>query len=354
MHAKHEHEMSHFVTQDPCFQKCLKVLGAMCLSTDIVCNSGSSTATPKFHGFLQEHYKTFCSDALRMWFFCGFMPYYITRLDSGDIVPEALPIGTFSWETHITDSNAHGQPRNKYRSYQNRHSRLLHYEITQTVCDIQLENVCIFELIAPVHTKMGGGGVSPMYSAFQAYKDVVETRKNERVMDEWNTRAHLVATTHRVQNNDGPLGEKTRTGIAYGAGAVAGNHGDTDDQAVRNVNILQMMKSNGIDAEGVDLYTMPHNTTLDTLRNLTSSTNMDNVRQRYIDTVCGLMGVPLSYLDGFADIGDIGQHKVKTCEDISIAVFSAHVISIQNKLCHLLKVTVWCRVLHACFQECVV
>lgn len=39
-------------------------------------------------------------------FTCGFVPWRLRRIDSGDIVPEVLPLGTFTWSVEVNKRNS--------------------------------------------------------------------------------------------------------------------------------------------------------------------------------------------------------------------------------------------------------
>jgi hypothetical protein len=124
-------------TQEPVMQHCLKTLQGMCLSQGIqltqkgihdqvyICPTShislfhqcvyshrahqdpetkrwSSQATDQFQKHLEKHWVPFCEEAIRMFYVCGFMPWHVRRLGStGDLVPEVLPLGTFSWRVEL-------------------------------------------------------------------------------------------------------------------------------------------------------------------------------------------------------------------------------------------------------------
>jgi len=340
-------ETLELVTCDPYFRKCFHVLEDACLSNDILCFIGCCKSTPKFHAFVQRHYKAFCKDALKAFYFCGFVPYHMTRLQSGDTVPEVLPLGTFSWRVEVCTKTMPKHYSGEHSSTALRRP-LIRYMVTHTVCEIPLESIQVFEFTAPVYHKHGANNTSPLHSAVRAYNEYHRARKYEGMADDWNVRAHLVATTHKTNlNNDGPQGEKIRTGIAYGGGGVTSYAPDIDDQAVRNLNILQMIKGNGIDLDTIDLFTMPQNTALDSLRALSLVTDTENMRRTYMLSVCGLMGVPVAYVDAPAAGSSSGARDKSIAGgggggagDIPETVFSNHTRCIQEKLCQLLQVIV--------------
>jgi hypothetical protein len=82
---------------EPFIQQCVRVIESACLSRDLECSTLFKTTTSRFQQHLEVYYKPFCRDAIRLFFFCGFVPWRLRTLDSGDKVPEALPIGSFRW-----------------------------------------------------------------------------------------------------------------------------------------------------------------------------------------------------------------------------------------------------------------
>jgi hypothetical protein len=60
-------------------------------------------ATTAFQEHLNKYFIPFCEEAIRLFFVCGFVPWRLRKLEgtSGDVVPEVLPLGTFSWSTEL-------------------------------------------------------------------------------------------------------------------------------------------------------------------------------------------------------------------------------------------------------------
>lgn len=120
------HLLMEVGTQDPVMQHCLKTLQGMCLSQGIHIgkrkDSGSIyqkthqhpqdhgqsdmqddvKATDDFQKHLEKYFLPFCIEAMRYFFICGFVPWHVRRLPStGDLVPEILPLGTFTWHIEL-------------------------------------------------------------------------------------------------------------------------------------------------------------------------------------------------------------------------------------------------------------
>ena len=117
------------VTQDPLVQQALKVVQGTCLSRGIFLQVRGKQMTKKFEQYVNMYYKPFCENSLRCMFLCGFVPWRLRRLHTGDIVPEVLPVGSFSWfvescydsgskdtRYRYHDSTTHGASSKRHKS----------------------------------------------------------------------------------------------------------------------------------------------------------------------------------------------------------------------------------------------
>lgn len=118
------HLLMELGTQDPVMQHCLRTLQGLCLSQGIhmgkkkdVSNlyqknehrndgehgdSDHVKATKEFQNHLDKYFLPFCMEAIRYFFICGFVPWHVRRLkSSGDLIPEILPLGTFTWHIEL-------------------------------------------------------------------------------------------------------------------------------------------------------------------------------------------------------------------------------------------------------------
>ncbi len=126
------HLLMELGTQDPVMQHCLKTLQGMCLSQGIHIGKKKDSsaiyskshmvekegldathskavgdqidvkATREFQKHIDKYFLPFCSEAIRYFFVCGFVPWHVRRLPStGDLIPEILPLGTFTWHVEL-------------------------------------------------------------------------------------------------------------------------------------------------------------------------------------------------------------------------------------------------------------
>jgi hypothetical protein len=64
---------------------------------------GNVPPSPNFQRFLNKHFYPFCKDAIVLYLSVGFVPYRIRKTEKGSLIPEALPLGTFTW--HVGRGN---------------------------------------------------------------------------------------------------------------------------------------------------------------------------------------------------------------------------------------------------------
>lgn len=86
--------------QEPTMQSCLKIIQSTCLAQGLDVEVNGQKSKKEFKDHLNRHYLQFCEHAIRAMFVCGFIPWRLRRLATGDPIPEVLPLGTFMWGIH--------------------------------------------------------------------------------------------------------------------------------------------------------------------------------------------------------------------------------------------------------------
>lgn len=84
-------------SQEPTIQSCFKVIESTCLARGIQLKIRGCQASKDFQRFLDRYYLPFAEHAIRHFFTLGFVPWRLRRLATGDCVPEAIPLGLFTW-----------------------------------------------------------------------------------------------------------------------------------------------------------------------------------------------------------------------------------------------------------------
>ncbi len=128
MQQQQQHTESIMLLQyEPFMLQCLRVLESTCFAQDIECSVRGQAVGPDFRRHVRTYYGPFCQRALRLMYFCGFVPWRVRTLPSGDRVPETLPLGSFEWNVRAADRE------------QCRQHALLRYEVTSCTCGVPLE-----------------------------------------------------------------------------------------------------------------------------------------------------------------------------------------------------------------------
>jgi len=97
--------LSILIHDEPVVQMAIRVLTAHCLGGGGIQlrYGGTTVPSPNFQRYLDKYFYPFCKDAIVLYLAVGFVPYRIRKNEKGAKVPEALPLGTFTW--HVGRGN---------------------------------------------------------------------------------------------------------------------------------------------------------------------------------------------------------------------------------------------------------
>ena len=131
----------------------------------------------------------FCKDAILLFIAVGFVPFRI-RQDGPTRVPEALPLGTFSWTVCGSDAR-HRRKRGREEEEEGsktskRSEPLLVYDVTCTYCK---DDVHVFNFIQP-HAMLEC--FSPLAALIPQYNALLAVRSLALRTMEFNARNNLV------------------------------------------------------------------------------------------------------------------------------------------------------------------
>lgn len=209
------HLLLELVTTEPTILQCFKIIESTCLSQGIFCRIEGKEVSVPFQRFLDEHYTQFCKSAIRAIHTYGFVPWRTRRLARGDVIPEVLPPGTFSWHTEVGPDEqdkdpsrfqppkrkrSHGEPKStQLYTAEDDDSRLVVYRITPTAGGVREEDVCIYIAQPPAldvstNSNLYATVPSPLSYLLSDYKNLREAQKRRSHADAWNTTARLVST----------------------------------------------------------------------------------------------------------------------------------------------------------------
>lgn len=92
------HALARMLQDEAAVRQAICILQQHCLSGGLTVRfPGNVAPTPHFARHIQRVFVPFCREAIQSFLVVGFVPYRIRTLSDGCQVPEALPLGTFSW-----------------------------------------------------------------------------------------------------------------------------------------------------------------------------------------------------------------------------------------------------------------
>ena len=91
------HLLLELCAQEPTMQACFKIVESTCLARGIDMEIGGKPPSLEFRNFVSRFYLPFAESAIRYFFALGFVPWRLRKLCTGDVVPEAIPLGIFTW-----------------------------------------------------------------------------------------------------------------------------------------------------------------------------------------------------------------------------------------------------------------
>jgi hypothetical protein len=88
--------------QEPTVQTCLKIVQATCLAQGLEFKCRNAKSSAGFQAFVDRYYIPFAEEAVRYFFSLGFVPWRLRKLPTGDVAPEIIPMGLFTWRIENT------------------------------------------------------------------------------------------------------------------------------------------------------------------------------------------------------------------------------------------------------------
>ena len=102
------------ITQEPTMQNCFKVIEGSCLAQGVQLKVGGGAPSKAFQRFMDMHYISFCEQAVKCMFACGFVPWRLRKLPTGDPVPEVIPFGLYTWTVENASVDRHPYSQGAY------------------------------------------------------------------------------------------------------------------------------------------------------------------------------------------------------------------------------------------------
>jgi hypothetical protein len=342
------------VTSEPTLIQCFKVIEATCLSQGVFCRVDGTEVTDEFQRFIDDYYIPFCKTAILAMYTYGFVPWRLRRVGKGDMVPEVLPPGTFTWYTEVgpDEQEAHpmryapvarGRKRKEHDVHDDDASRLVVYRVKPSAGGVREEDVSVFITTPPSLDVAGNSSLfatvsTPLSSLLTDYKNLREAQKRRSHADAWNTTARIVSTfkpSMRVEDNPSQYLMDFVHENYYAPPAV----GQSLFPPIQAHNVWQrehVMRRQFIEAPSnhhPEVYALPRDHDVVQQQNLQPCEDMPFLLEKFRHDVSGLTGVPFEMIAGRG----AGGHETVRKTMASGRIFSTNMHEVCRHLQSLLR-----------------
>jgi hypothetical protein len=270
--AESYHLLLELLTSEPFLQECFQLVENMCLSRDLDFTVGGKPPSPAFKAFVDRHYYTFLSNAMRQAQGLGFVVWCVRKLQCGDLIPEVLPLGSFSW---VIEPDPTGRRALLYKI------KLISIkEVQFFVTEWAQPNLNVNEssiLHATVQT--------PLSHLIEEYRILRETMKRYHHADAWNTTARIVVSSDPKQFNHEASQREVFETLDFLKGAMETKRRQTVS-AVEEA--FQTHHSNHREI----VYELPPNHHVEPMPVLKPVVDMEYMTRKFHKSVCCLLGIP--------------------------------------------------------------
>jgi hypothetical protein len=319
------------VNQEPTLAQAFRIIESKILHGVLQLRVNNIAASPAFLEFATAHYIPFCKQAIRAMFTYGFVPWHFRHIRSGDIIPEVLPAGTFTW------SIIQGTTANTTCDYGDDASKTLLYDIklSNTGNNVKREDVFIYESTAPTWNIAQGSRVSSSYPSplshlIPDYKNLRVALKNSAYADAWNSHAHIITKQQTKTSNQDPSSTFLEAGVS--ASDPVYTYENAQLQLHSRDDDIQNMFNKKATPHMPYVYTLPMDVSLEPTLELKPCVDIPFLDARFKNDVSSLTGIPSELLAGR---GSSNESSART--RTSTHQFHAAMDSIAQQLQHLLK-----------------
>lgn len=393
---------------EPGVQQCVNLITNFCLSEKIEIRSKNRRMTDDFSRFVNQHYISFASEAIRCFFMYGFVAWHPRKLPSGDIVPSLVPHGMFTWgvmtaeqansrssrfrardncvlggrysdrrdsdrrdgQGSSTSGNAKEEDKNRNGSKDEdakknenvsikkdtkRHGpslpvgrwdhlplpeyesegKQLHYVVELINCDIEPEDVFIFEVFPPnmnvsINSSLSATVHSPLSHILVDYKNLRDALIRRAHADAWNTTARVFTACQPPPQTSN---EPTQSYLYYETGS-ASNRINTGRGYMENryaeLERQITQPSNHVPC----LYNLPIHHNIEQLAELKPCEDTAFLLEKYRRDICNIIGVPFDMV--FGRMGSASQSGSAQA-DVAGRMFTNTVYRVCKFIEHLLQ-----------------
>jgi hypothetical protein len=316
--------------RNPSICKCFHIIEAQVLHGNMSVYEKGKPVDEKFSRFLNSYYHDFARQALRAMFMYGFIPWRTRKLNSGDLVPEVLPPGTFTW--HVAPAKA--IPR-ELLHLQADPSRMLLYQVKMCdACnDVKPKDIHVYEYI-PASWEVDkrsfySSQSTPLSHIVSDFKKLQHALRNRAQADLWNSQAHIITKQSTKMMGQEPTSSVLEAG--YGVNPVYTYDKCQLQLHTRDEDIQNMFTKKTNDHMPY-VYTLPMDVSLEPTPTLTLCEDVDYLDIRFKQNVSFCMGIPYDML-----VGDGMGSKLSASVSTSKENFKANMSNISGFLERLLR-----------------
>jgi hypothetical protein len=291
--AESYHLLLELMTSEPFLQECLQIIENTCLcrELDFTVGKGVEPPSPKFKAFINRHWYPFLKAAIKQQHGLGFVVWTVRKLESGDKIPEALPLGTFTWAVEPDKS---GRASLKYRI------QLGIEEVPFTVTEWVQPSMNVTEnslLHATVQT--------PLAHLIEEYKILRETQKRHHHADAWNTTARIIVSNDPKEFNHSAQEKEVFETLDFLKDAMESSKRRRACDLTPVDEAFMYRSTNHMEA----VYTLPPHHHLENAPALKPTTDLNELHAKFRHNVCSLLGIPCELVA--ADRASGGQKEAR-------------------------------------------
>lgn len=296
---------------EPLIQQCFSVIENVCLAHGV--NMSGKRPTPNFQHHMDLHYVPFLKGAIRAMHMYGFVPWRLMKLESGDMVPEVLPAGSFRWTIEPPAKSDRDVGSNQ-RFTSNYPDAMLVYVVRLNPGARQEENITVTQWLPPNYnvcenSVMYATVPSPMAYIIQSYKNIQAATQRQAHADAWNCTARII-----VANEPKEFAHDQHRRELFG----------TFNQHIDEYGRLQATKPLNPSDKIDDMFYARSNNHIPSVYSLPAHHHIDNapvlqpcadlsmLQAKYKVDVCSLLGIPPELITGGMHHKEHGTAQDKT------------------------------------------
>ena len=316
--------------RNPSICKSFHIIEAQVLHGNMSVYEKGKPIDERFSRFLNTHYYDFARQALRAMFMYGFIPWRTRKLKTGDLVPEVLPPGTFTW--HVQPAK---EVPKELLHLQADPSRMLLYQVKMCdACnDVKPQQIHVYEY-TPASWEVDkrsfySSQSTPLSHVVSDFKKLQHALRNRAHADVWNSQAHIITKQSTKMMGQEPTSSVLEAG--YGVNPVY-TYDKCQLQLHTRDEDIQTMFTKKTNDHMPFVYTLPMDVSLDSTPSLTLSEDIDYLDLRFKQNVAFCMGIPYDML-----VGDGMGSKLSASVSTSKENFKANMSNISGFLERLMR-----------------